>query len=236
MIKESDLYAPVKTLLEAQGYEVKAEITGCDVVAKKENMPVVVVELKLIFSLDLILQGVDRLNVSDDVYIAVHAPDTPTKRKNWKTRRRGYIKLCRLLGLGLITVDLARTEGRQAEVLADPAPYTPRKNKRRQSRLLNEFTARAGDPNIGGVNKTKIMTAYRQDALRCAIVLAKQTEMKASNLRDAAGVSKAASILRDNHYGWFERVTRGIYHLTPLGHAGLKHYAKFIPALAQSTR
>ncbi len=30
---ESDLYAPVKALLEGQGYVVKGEVRGCDVVA-----------------------------------------------------------------------------------------------------------------------------------------------------------------------------------------------------------
>jgi hypothetical protein len=231
MNKEADLYAPVKSLLEAQGYAVKGEVTGCDVVGRKDGAPTVIVELKLVFSLDLVLQGVDRQNLTDDVYIAVHAPDTPTKRRNWKTKRRGFIKLCRMLGLGLITVDLARARGSQTEILANPAPYAPRKNKRKQTRLLSEFVARAGDPNIGGINKTKIITAYRQDALRCAVELERRVELKASILRDATGVNKAAVILRDNHYGWFERVSRGIYRLTPLGHAGLKQHAEFLPTL-----
>ena len=30
---EADLYAPVKAYLEAQGYEVKSEVRGCDLVA-----------------------------------------------------------------------------------------------------------------------------------------------------------------------------------------------------------
>jgi hypothetical protein len=33
MTLESDLYAPVKALLEGQGYVVKGEVRGCDVVA-----------------------------------------------------------------------------------------------------------------------------------------------------------------------------------------------------------
>ncbi len=32
MTLESDLYAPVKALLEGQGYVVKGEVRGCDVV------------------------------------------------------------------------------------------------------------------------------------------------------------------------------------------------------------
>lgn len=33
MEREQDLYAPVKALLEAQGYEVKGEVGAADVVA-----------------------------------------------------------------------------------------------------------------------------------------------------------------------------------------------------------
>ena len=43
---ETSLYAPVKTLLESQGYEVKAEVRGCDVVAVRGDEAPVIVELK----------------------------------------------------------------------------------------------------------------------------------------------------------------------------------------------
>ena len=32
-MREADLYAPVKTYLEAQGYQVKAEVGDCDLLA-----------------------------------------------------------------------------------------------------------------------------------------------------------------------------------------------------------
>jgi len=236
MVKESDLYAPVKALLEAKGYEVKAEINGCDVVACKDGASTVVVELKLTFSVELLLQGVDRLSVANDIYLAIPAADTPTKRKNWRSRRRGCLKLCRMLGLGLMTVDLKRKEGAQVEVLVDPGPFTPRKNIRKQTRLLREFALRAGDPNAGGVTRTKIITSYRQDALRCAVVLGKQTEMKVADIRSAAGVARAASILQNNHYDWFERTARGVYRLTPPGHEGLQQYAEILPSLDDDPR
>jgi hypothetical protein len=68
---ESDLYAPVKALLEGQGYVVKGEVRGCDVVAVRGDEPPVIVELKRVFGLSLVLQGVDRLALSDRVYLAV---------------------------------------------------------------------------------------------------------------------------------------------------------------------
>ena len=70
---EVALYAPIKALLEAQGYEVKGEVLACDVVGVREEEPPVIVELKRSFSLALVLQGIDRLAVSDIVYLAVGA-------------------------------------------------------------------------------------------------------------------------------------------------------------------
>ena len=231
MAKETDLYAPIKAMLEAKGYDVKAEVTGCDVVAVKDDEPMVIVELKLAFSIDLVLQGIQRQSLADDVYLGVHAPDTPAKRKNWRSRQRGYVKLCRMLGLGLMLVDPSAAMKRQTKVLADPAPYTPRKNKRRQTRLMMEFMARTGDPNTGGTNRTKIITAYRQDALRCAAALEGRGNLKVSEIRDAAGVEKAAAILQKNHYGWFERVDRGIYRLSSAGGNGLRYFAEAVTAM-----
>ena len=213
MVQETDLYAPVKSLLEGRGYEVKAEVKGCDVVARKEGEPTVVVELKTTFSLDLVLQGVDRQNLTDDVYLAIPAPNTPQKRKNWRSKQRDIQKLCRKLGLGLMLVSVDKDN---VTVLLDPAPYAPRKNKRKETRLVAEFNRRKGDPNTGGSTRKTIVTAYRQDAMRCAELL-KSGPMKVKDIREQSGADNAASILQKNHYGWFERVSRGVYALTETG-------------------
>jgi hypothetical protein len=235
MAKETDLYAPVKAMLEAKGYTVKAEVNGCDVVACKDDDPIVIVELKLVFSLDLVLQGIARQNVTDDVYLAVLAPDTPAKRKNWRARQRGYVKLCRMLGLGMMLVEVGVENKQKIKILLDPSPYLPRNNKKRQTRLMMEFVRREGDPNTGGINRTKIITAYRQDALRCAVVLNQQEAMKVVDIKTIAGVQKAASILQKNHYNWFERTSRGIYRLSPAGQEGLKTFAEVLPSLMDDT-
>lgn len=231
MTKETDLYHPVKSLLEAKGYEVKAEVKGCDVVGVKDECPIVIVELKLLFSLDLVLQGINRQNMTDDVYIAVPAPNTALKKKNWRRRQRGYVKLCRLLGLGLMTVVVEPAPHGIVTVLLDPKPYAPRKSKARKTRLVAEFQRRKGDPNTGGTNRTKIMTAYRQDALRCALVLEKETQMKVADIRNEAAVQNAASILQNNHYGWFERIARGVYCLTSVGRDSLQANTDILPVL-----
>ncbi|MBN9490632.1 MAG: hypothetical protein J0H44_25635 [Alphaproteobacteria bacterium] len=211
MSLESDLYAPVKTLLEGQGYSVKGEIRGCDVVGIRGDEPPVIVELKRTFGLGLVLQGVDRLALSDIVYLAIGA---------WPKNMRNVKKLCRRLGLGLMIVGAKRVD-----VLLDPAPYAPRKNNRKIGRLLGEHARRVGDPNRGGSStKVPMMTAYRQTALRCAELLARNGPMKVAALRVAGDAPNAAAILRNDVYGWFERVERGVYALTPEGKRGLSQF------------
>ena len=211
MSLESDLYAPVKALLEGQGYSVKGEVRGCDVVAVRGSEPPVIVELKRTFGIALVLQAVNRLALSDAVYLAVGA---------WPKNLRDVKKLCRHLGVGLMIVVKERVD-----ILLDPAPYRPRKNTRRVGRLLGEHARRVGDPNRGGSStRVPLMTAYRQEALRCAGLLAKNGPMKVAALKLAAEAPKAAAILSQDHYGWFERVERGIYGLTPKGRDGLEQH------------
>jgi hypothetical protein len=70
---ETSLYRPVKRYLETLGFTVKGEVCGCDLVAIRGDEPPVVVigELKLSFSLDLVLQAVDRTYACDEVWLAV---------------------------------------------------------------------------------------------------------------------------------------------------------------------
>lgn len=203
---ETALYSPVKALLEAQGYAVKGEVGGCDVVAVRGDEPPLIVELKRQFGLAAVLQGVDRLAVTDAVYLAVGA---------WPPRLDDVRRLLRRVGLGLIVV----VHGR-ADVVLDPLPYTPRRDRRRATRLLLEHQRRIGDPNVGGATRRPIMTAYRQEAERCLEHLAAGATSLRS-LRAAGDVPKAPAILRDDVYGWFERVERGVYRLTPKGELAL---------------
>lgn len=211
MTLESDLYAPVKAILEGQGYVVKGEVRGCDVVAVRGAEPPVVVELKRAFGLGLVLQGVDRLALTDLVYLAVGT---------WPKRMKDVRKLCRRLGLGFIVVGKDK-----ADVVLDPAPYVPRQNKRKAGRMLGEHARRVGDPNLGGqAMRAPLMTAYRQEALRCAELLAAKGPMKVAALRAACDAPKAAQILQQDVYGWFERVERGVYAITPKGREGLERF------------
>lgn len=212
MTAETALYPPVKAFLEAQGYTVKGEVRGCDAVGVRDAQEPVIVELKRGFSLDLVLQGVDRLALSPHVYLAVGA---------WPRRQAAVTRLCRRLGLGLMVVRRGHVE-----VLADPTPYVPRRDRKETRRLLGEHARRRGDPSVGGATRLPVMTAYRQEALRCATLLETNGPMALAALRAAGDVPQAARILQRDVYGWFERTGRGIYALSADGLAALQRFGR----------
>ena len=214
-MRETALYPAVKRFLAARGFEAKGEVGGCDVVGVRDGEPpvLVILEMKLGFTLDLVLQGVDRLAAADEVWLAVRA----TRRGRDRDRRARA--LCRLLGFGLLAAHLP---GGDIEILAEPEPYRPRANLRRRRALLAEHRARRGDPSPGGTRGEPIMTAYRQEALACAARLA------AGPLRprDLATVTpRAGTILLRDVYGWFSRVERGVYGLNAQGRAALERWS-----------
>jgi hypothetical protein len=208
--RETDLYGPVKSFLEGQGYVVKSEVGAADVVAVRGGEAPVIVELKLGFSLTLVHQCVARLSVTDDVYLAV----ATGKGKPFAKSLKNMTKLCRRLGLGLITV---RLKDDLVQVHCDPAPYTPRKSKKREGQLLAEFARRVGDPNDGGQTRVGLITAYRQDALKVAMYLFEVGASKGADVARETKVERATTMMRNDHYGWFEKVEKGIYGLTPKG-------------------
>ncbi len=211
-MKESDLYLPLKRFLESQNYEVKGEVQDCDVLAVRGDESPLVVELKLSFNLNVILQAVERISLTPKVYIGI-----PRQCAILKRRRRQVIKLLRMLGLGLIVIDPKLKTG-SVDVLIDPGAYKPRESKHRQERLLSEFMRRVGDPNLGGTEKRKgIMTAYRQRSIAIGWFLREHGPTKASDVAQTLGEPKARDILYRDVYGWFDRASRGVYMLSPRG-------------------
>lgn len=215
-ILETELYQPVKSFLENQGYEVKAEVSAADIVACRGDEDPVIVELKTGFTLSLFHQAVERLAITDAVYVAV----ARGSGRRFQASLKSNMKLARRLGLGVLTVRLS--DG-FVEAHLDPGPYAPKKSKPRKNRLLREFARRVGDPNTGGSTRVTVVTAYRQDAIRCAQHLDANGPSRGADVAKATGVGKATRMMADDHYGWFERIGRGIYGLTPKGVASLKN-------------
>jgi hypothetical protein len=212
---ETALYLPVKRFLERLGFTVKGEVGGCDLVALSGGDPPVVVigELKLTFNLELVLQAVDRAGACDEVWLAAKM----SARGKGRESDARYRNLCRRLGFGMLAV----TDSDEVRVIVRPVTTAPRRDPKKRSRLVAEHNKRKGDPTLGGSTRSPIMTAYRQQALACASAMAlgprKIRELKPE-------FPNAANILRDNFYGWFERVERGVYGLTDAGRAALKRW------------
>jgi hypothetical protein len=210
-LAETALYPPVKAFLEQQGFDVKGEVCGCDVVAVRGgDAPILVIaELKLSFTLELVLQAVDRLRCADRIYLAVVAS------RSGRDQDRRVHRLCRLLGLGLLAVDLKLGA---VSVVTEPSAYRPRADLARRSRILKEHGRRKGDPTEGGSSRQPIMTAYRQRAIACARAIgggtARPRDLK--HLADDAG-----AILLRNVYGWFSRDKPGVYRLSDAGRTAL---------------
>jgi hypothetical protein len=79
-------YPAVKRFLEAASFDVKGEVKGCDIVAVRaaEGLTLAIVEMKLGFTLDLLLQVTDRMRAADEVWLAV--PANPARPRPRSTR------------------------------------------------------------------------------------------------------------------------------------------------------
>lgn len=221
-LHETQLYPPVKQYLVGNGYEVQAEVLDCDVVATKGD-EIVAVELKTGANMQLLVQATDRQRITDSVYVAVPAPRQT--RRHW----RGVQRVLRQLELGLLIVHFGST-GPRVERAFDPLPYQRRKLSRRRTAVISEIDRRSGDHNTGGSTRTPLVTAYRENAIliACALQAAGPTTPRA--LRAMGTGEKTLAILTQNHYGWFQRVQRGVYSLTDRGRSDLDNYPKLVAA------
>jgi hypothetical protein len=181
----------------------------------------VVVELKKSLTIQLLLQATERQRLTSAVYIAI--PAQPKRGKKW----RGILRLLRMLELGLIVVHFGKTSTR-SEVVLDPLPYDHKKNYKKRRAVIREIADRSGDYNLGGSTRTRLITAYKEEAVYIAYCLSQLGASKPARLRALDTGPKTTSILSSNHYGWFQRVERGIYDLTALGTAQLDDYPELV--------
>lgn len=216
--KELDLYDPIYEYLTRQGYVVRGEVKDCDIAAIKGD-ELIIIELKKNFSVDLLAQATDRQRITSGVYVALPRPKTSLRSSKWKGIRR----LLRRLELGLIFVnmDLPKPE---VEIIFHPELYKMRKANKAREGIIREVEGRYRDSNKGGSNRKKIMTAYRENAIFIACCLEKMGTLTAVELKELGTGPKTYSILYDNHYGWFDRVSRGHYCLNEEGRSALEDY------------
>ncbi|OCT10688.1 hypothetical protein A8709_22900 [Paenibacillus pectinilyticus] len=220
---ETELYAPIKHFFEQRGYTVRGEVKHCDLVAIRGEEPPVIVELKKSFNIPLLVQGIERLKLTQEVYVAFELPNKgkAPQRLQWEDIRR----LCRMLGLGVLTVQFYKRKQPTVDLVCEPTPYQLRPNKRASGKLVTEFHERSGDYNVGGSSKQKLMTAYREKSLHCAYLMQQLGPLSPRQLRELTSNMNVSSLLQQNYYRWFIRQSRGIYHLTPSGEKALADYS-----------
>lgn len=227
ILYEEDLYAPIKDHLMEAGYTVKGEVGHCDIMAVKHE-EVLVVEMKKSLNLDVILQASIRQRLTDMVYIAVPKNSKVMFTKRWKN----ICYLLRRLELGLLLVAFKGDRAFVEEIIT-PQPFNRSVSKRISGRkkkaVLREFSNRHGDYNTGGCTSKKLVTAYREQAIQIAALIGKYGEMSPKKLKDlGADKDKTSRILQDNHYGWFVRVSRGLYALSDKGKAEINQYCELV--------
>lgn len=220
---ETDLYPPLRDYLTAQGYTVRGEVKHCDLAAVKGD-DLIVVEIKVALNLSLLAQGVRRQQMTDSVYLAVPRPPNYGR---WLRQMREVFRVLRRLELGLILVSLK--PGRPpVEVAFHPLPFERRKVGKARRAIIEEIGRRSGDFNLGGSTRRPLVTAYRENAIQIACYLADTGDMTPRQLRLLGTGAKTLSILSRNVYGWFNRVGRGLYAVTPKGREALQKYPELV--------
>lgn len=222
---ETDLYPPIRTLFVNKGFDVRGEVKDCDITAVKEDQ-LVVIELKLSLTVDLLIQAAKRQRLTDQVYIAIPRP------KNLRSKRWADVcHLLRRLELGLIIVSFSG-KNRKAEIVFDPTSFdierSRRQNKRKRDGVMNEFKGRTSDQNIGGSSRTKLMTAYKENCIQIGAFLHTYGPLSAKQLTQMGTGPKTSSILNKNFYAWFERIKRGTYSISEKGQKEIKEHQELV--------
>ncbi len=224
---ETDLAGPLYAHLADLGYTVRSEVKDCDIAAVKGD-DLLVIELKKTLSLPLLVQAVRRQRVTDSVYVAIPRPSNKWK---WWKESRGAQHLLRRLELGLILVSLESGKP-PVEVVFHPLPFARRRKAAGRRAVIEEIARRTADYNRAGSSRTKLVTAYRENAIHVACCLEVTGPTSPAALRALGTGPQTLSILRYNVYGWFERVDHGVYALSAHGRNELSSW----PELARRYR
>lgn len=142
-MKESDLFAPVKKMLELEMFcEVHGEVGSYDVVGIGSSYEIVV-ELKTCMSLQLLDQATDRIGVADYIFVAI-----PKRKRPLSRTAQRYLNS---IGIGILEVDL---ENDYVKVIQWGFRH---KSRRRLRGFVNETTKKS----IGGVTSAEMNTPYK---------------------------------------------------------------------------
>lgn len=224
---EKELFSPIKNFFEEQGFIGDGEVRSIDLYMEKEGQGVAV-ELKETLDFKAVRQAALRQKTVETVFIGIFRP-----KDLYSASFRDRLYLLQRLGIGLILVS-RRTNN--VEIFIEPVvkelSLYQQRNRSEKKRLATELQKRKSKMNTGGINKTKIITGYREDALlvlHALHLLGGSADTK--SIRAKSGVQKSTTILHDNYYGWFANEARGKYSLRKEGEAALTEYREVLKKL-----
>lgn len=224
---ERDLFLPIKTYFENFGYVCDGEVKGIDLYMENGEKNVAV-ELKQTLDFKSVQQAALRQKITDIVYIGIFKP-----KDLYSSAFKDKLYLLKRLGIGLIVVT---KRGQTVEILSEPIVTElssfQKRNVSKRKALSEEFHKRKIKSNIGGVNGTRLITGYREDALLVLDALtALSGEGSSRKVREISGVANATRIMYQNYYGWFCNVSTGYYKVTETGRNALEEFSGVIAAL-----
>ena len=207
---ESSMYKPIEEYFTSNGYKVNAEVNGCDVVATR-NDEIVVIEMKVHFSLELVYQAIERQKITNIVYVAIPRMTKFSKYEN-------MLKLLKRLELGLIVVSMDSPIPKMEVVLCPSNSKVLRASKMKE-KVIEEVRGRTfANLNEGGSRAKRLNTAFREKSIKVACSLERAGICSATDLVRTYGCGQdTINILYHNYYGWFDRVSRGNYSLSEKG-------------------
>jgi len=216
---EKDLFNPIKKHFEAQGFVCDGEVDGIDLYMEKDGMAVAV-ELKVSLDFRVVMQAALRQKLVPHVYIGTFAV-----KSTRSSLFRDKLYLLKRLGIGLI---LVTKSSKAVNILCEPAQPQLKdtaSTARKRKHLKHEFSERRTHLNTGGVNKKKLITSYREDALLVLNTLAEiGGEASPAQVKTLCAVERTYNILYYNHYGWFKHSSKGLYSITDKGYDALEEF------------
>lgn len=224
---EKDLFQPIKEYFETQGYQGDGEVGDIDLYMEKGD-DTLAVELKVTLDFRALQQAALRQKIVDTVFIGTFRP-----RDMYSRSFKDKLYLLKRLGIGLIVVS---PKSKLVEIVSEPLVSElsnfQKKNKGKKIRVSSEFQKRKTRSNTGGVTGTKLITGYREDALRVLDALAELGgEATSREIKKLSGVENSTRIMYANYYGWFENVSQGTYRLLDPGYAALEEFEAEIKKL-----
>lgn len=207
-MKETEMYGPLKKFLKTKRYSVHSEVKSIDVLAQKGD-ELMIIEMKTSFNLQLIYQLIERLKITDQVYAYV-----PLKKGGrWPKAYKRMCALLKRLHCGLITLD--QHTKKKVVIEFEPSLFVGRKNYSKKRLALKEVEGRSIDLNKAGSTKELLFTAYKEKAICVGMYLLKEGASTTKNIKEDLDIEKTSDILNNNYQGWFQRVSRGLYGITP---------------------